>query len=176
MRNTLSKILIFTAGAAIGSAVTWKILKVKYDRKVQDELNAITKSFLEDEDSDKIDIPTTVDNSVDAPDMYYEKIINDNEYDYHVDEEEEHNVDEPKVISLDDFEDGENPTMTLYYWADGVVTNDRGKIVANVDELIGIKNLRKFEDSRIDSIYIRNYESEIDYEILRDSREFSGSN
>ena len=170
MKFTLSNVLTFTVGAAIGSAVTYYIIKRNYDK-------IITKNILDDVNTDTdTDIPTG-----DAPDMYYdsnkeyEDIIHNNmyEYDEDDDEEEEDDVAKLEVISLEEFEDGENPTITLYYWADGVVTNDRNKEIANVDELIGRDNLKDFGDPYVDSVYIRNHDSEVDYEVLRDPRRFS---
>lgn len=181
MKDILSKVFIFTAGAAIGVVTTRKYFKTKYEKITQEEIESVKRTFL----GDDMDVPSENVMEGDAPDMYYEKeadiskeeyerLINEHGYGYSVnEEEEEEDVSEPKLISLEDFEDGENPTSTLYYWADGVVTNDRNKELANVDELIGLKNLNAFKDHRVDSIYVRNYEDEIDYEILRDSRKFS---
>lgn len=36
MKNTLNNVLIFTVGAAIGSAVTWYFVKKKYEREISD--------------------------------------------------------------------------------------------------------------------------------------------
>lgn len=174
-KDILSKVSIFTIGVAVGIAATRKYFKTKYERIAQEDINSVTEKLLGDK-------PDAMDG--DAPDMFYdttpamscddyERLIKDNGYECSVEDKEEEIVTKPKVISLEEFEDGENPTTTLYYWADGVVTNDRNKIIANADELIGLKNLDSFNNSRVDSVYIRNYEDEIDYEILRDRRRFS---
>ena len=36
--NKLWGVFIFAAGAAIGSVVTWKIVKRKYERRAQEEI------------------------------------------------------------------------------------------------------------------------------------------
>ena len=45
MNSTLSKVLIFAAGAAIGSAVTWKLIKEKYERIAQEEIDSVKEVF-----------------------------------------------------------------------------------------------------------------------------------
>jgi hypothetical protein len=42
---------MFAAGAAIGSAVTWKILKTKYDRLIQEEIDSVKEAFSDRFDS-----------------------------------------------------------------------------------------------------------------------------
>ena len=39
--NTLSKVLMFTTGAAIGSFVTWKLLKTKYEQLAQRDIEEV---------------------------------------------------------------------------------------------------------------------------------------
>ena len=55
MNGTLSKIIIFTAGAAIGSGVSWFILRSRYDQMVQEEIESVRESFaaLNSKDSDE---------------------------------------------------------------------------------------------------------------------------
>ena len=36
----LNKILIFSVGAAIGSVITWKLVKTKYERIAQEEIDS----------------------------------------------------------------------------------------------------------------------------------------
>lgn len=45
MKSTITNVLVFAAGAAIGSAVTWKILKTKYDRLIQEEIDSVKEAF-----------------------------------------------------------------------------------------------------------------------------------
>ena len=37
----INKILIFAAGVAIGSAVTWKLVKDKYKKQADDEIASV---------------------------------------------------------------------------------------------------------------------------------------
>lgn len=38
-------VLMFAAGAAIGSTVTWKVVKTKYERIVQEEIDSVKETF-----------------------------------------------------------------------------------------------------------------------------------
>lgn len=44
-RNTLVKAFIFVAGAAIGSAVTWKVIKNKYEQITQEEIKSVKEEY-----------------------------------------------------------------------------------------------------------------------------------
>ena len=45
MKSKFINVLMFVAGAAAGSAVTWKILKTKYDRLIQEEIDSVKEVF-----------------------------------------------------------------------------------------------------------------------------------
>ena len=47
MKSKFINVLMFAVGAAIGSAVTWKVLKTKYDATIQAEIDAIKEGFAE---------------------------------------------------------------------------------------------------------------------------------
>ena len=55
MYNGLKGTLIFVLGAAVGSAVTWKILKTKYDKIVQDEIDSFKETVVK-----KIELSKTI--------------------------------------------------------------------------------------------------------------------
>lgn len=46
MNNKLFSAIMFTVGAAIGSAVTWKVIKTKYERIAQDEIDSVKSEHL----------------------------------------------------------------------------------------------------------------------------------
>ena len=45
MNRKIINLIIFTAGAAIGSAVTWKIAKDRYEKIVQEEIKSVKEVF-----------------------------------------------------------------------------------------------------------------------------------
>ena len=88
-------------------------------------------------------------------------------------EEDEDDMNKPYVIRPEEFGEEGYVQQSLTYYADGVITNERGKIIKNVDELIGINPEDHFGEYEDDSVFVRNDNIKVDYEILKDYREFS---
>ena len=47
MNRKIINLIIFTVGAAIGSAVTWKIVKDRYEKIVQEEIKSVKEVFFD---------------------------------------------------------------------------------------------------------------------------------
>lgn len=78
----------------------------------------------------------------------------------------------PYVISPDEFDELEGYTpVSLSYFADGVLADDYGVIVDDVEEIIG-DALSHFGEYEEDSVFVRNDAKRCDYEILRDERTY----
>lgn len=45
MNQKLINVLMFTAGAAIGSLVTWKVVKAKYEQIAQEEIDSVKETW-----------------------------------------------------------------------------------------------------------------------------------
>lgn len=79
----------------------------------------------------------------------------------------------PYVISPEEFDelDGYTP-ISLTYFADGVLADEHGVVVDDVEEIVGdaLNHFGEYED---DSVYVRNDAKRCDYEILRDEREYA---
>ena len=84
-----------------------------------------------------------------------------------------HNSDRPYVITPEEFGDSDYAIISLTCYTDGTVTNEKNKIVANVDELIGLDSLDHFGEYEDDSVFVRNDALQIDFEILKDWRDYS---
>ena len=41
MNHKVANVLAFVAGAVIGSAITWKFVKTKYERIAQEEIDSV---------------------------------------------------------------------------------------------------------------------------------------
>ena len=50
MKTALSNFIIFATGAVIGSVVTWKIIKTKYEQIAQEEIDSVKEVFSKKED------------------------------------------------------------------------------------------------------------------------------
>lgn len=172
-KTILSNIGMFVAGAAIGSLVTWKLVKTKYEQIAQEEIDSVKEVFSKrEEKSSEKDIDED-----DSETESLEDIIDESCYKTESTDKEEkkemHNSDRPYVITPEEFGDSDYAIISLTYYTDGTVTNEKNKIVANVDELIGLDSLDHFGEYEDDSVFVRNDALQIDFEILKDWRDYS---
>lgn len=81
---------------------------------------------------------------------------------------------DPYVISPDEFgEKDDYDTVSLTYYADGVLADECDDVIYNVDNVIGEDSLNHFGEYEEDSVFVRNDSMATDYEILRDLRAYS---
>ena len=180
-KDLIVKVFIFAAGAAIGSVATWKVLKTKYEQIAQEEIESVKEAFgktvTEDEEGSTEDTEDDISEEDDEPmDLdEYENLVSKIKYKYESNEmEDDEDMNErPYVIAPEEFGDCDYITVNLTYYLDDVVTNELDKIIANVDELIGNDFASHFGEYEEDSVYVRNDKLQMDFEILKDYREFS---
>lgn len=165
MSNTLGKVLIFAVGAAIGSAVTWKIVTTKYDQLIQEEIDSVKEAFSRDEEE-------MVENA-----KNYVDILNEQNYNTNEKTEEKGGTDSmerPYVISPDEFSEFDDyETVSLTYFADSVLTDEDYNLIEDIDNIVGEESLDHFGDYEDDSVFVRNDRLKTDYEILMDERRFA---
>ena len=179
--NKLLGVFIFAAGAAVGSVVTWKLLKTKYERIAQEEIDSVKEAFSQIANSDDNDIKndTEKDKTEDDDEEYFVR-VNDLGYTRsfvpYVNEVKKKGggtVKRPYVITPDEFgEIYEYDTISLRYYADKVLTDEDDVVITNVDEIIGEDSLTHFGEYEDDSVFVRNDEMKADYEILLDLRKY----
>ena len=200
MKSKITKVLIFAAGAAIGSAVTWKVLKTKYDRLIQEEIDSVKEAF-----SDRFDsTPVSDDDSEEAEEedssetfkrniSKLEDMLDEDEDEYFTEEEVNEykkitsnyasekggveNMDSttkpPYVISPFDFgELDDYSQIELTYYLDGILEDEDYHIVTDADELIGPDALTTFGEYEDDSVFVRNERLCTDFQILKDYRTY----
>lgn len=166
MSNTLSKVIIFSLGAVAGAAVTYKITKEKIMQEAHEEIDAIREYYNFNDSIDNDTESFEPDENPKSEKEAYEKIIKDYK-------EEEEMEDRPYVIAPEEFGECDYATISLTYYADGIVANEKNKPIRNVDELIGEESLDHFGEYEEDSVFVRNDKLRIDYEILKDYRAYS---
>ena len=196
-KDLIVKGLIFVAGAAIGSVVTWKMVKTKYEQIAQEEIESVREAFGRSIDEDDTEESTEDESGIkgvdpDSPSVaeeirgivkklgYVTELPEEEnptetteEKEENKEEEEEEEMDsKPYVISPDEFGDCEYITVSLSYYLDGIVTNEQGKIVTNTDELIGEDFADHFGEYEEDSVFVRNDRLGMDFEILKDYRDY----
>lgn len=192
--------IVFVVGAAIGSAVTYAVMKPKYERIIQEEVDAFKKDFVEcmvemqtvsdeeeseDEDEDEDEYRPSQINWDELEDLDEEELEENDpeeelaEYEAiarHYTNEEGGAVEvakNPYVISPFDFGELDGyKQISLTYYADGVLEDDDQEIVRDVDELIGAGSLNTFGEYEDDSVFVRNERLRVDFEILKDYRTY----
>jgi hypothetical protein len=199
MKSKFINVLFFTVGAAIGSAVTWKVVKTKYDRLIQEEIDSVKEAFVEvygehkadmdeeipeeEEDEDPSEGVHQIDWSeledLDEEEEYtptkedlleYESLV----HNYHDEKGGAHEVKkEPYVIAPYDFgELDDYSTIELTYYMDGILEDDEYHIVTDADSLIGPKALTTFGEYEDDAVFVRNDYLRTDFQILKDYRTY----
>lgn len=181
MNDTLSKVLIFTAGAAIGSVVTWKLLDAKYAKRAEQEIKEI-KEYYEDKYSSEIDSESPEDEEdVSLPDLTNEE---KEEYlslvsNYTGEKGGSKSMTigtPPYIIPPEEFDmEDDYETISLTYYTDGVLTDDTDNIIENLEDTVGYDFPNHFGDyaEDPDTVFVRNERLRVDYEICMDYRPYS---
>ena len=184
MNRKLSNVLLFAAGAAVGSLVTWRYFKSKYE-VVEDEIEEkIEEAEGESEEED----PEVLESKMSykkPPLKDYVKMVED--YGYkpktHMEEIKEEiangeqgdeDIYEPFIIRPEEY--GElhaYETLSLNYYADGVLTDELDNPIEDVESLVPADFADHFGEYEDDVVHVRNDNLECDYEILRDLRKFT---
>lgn len=177
--------LMFVLGAAAGSLVTWKILEKKYQKIAQEEIDSVKEVYMKRN--------AALTNEVKKAHQYFEtnndpeqaavkktpvqeeyvRIVKEQGYS-HEDQSAE-DICDAHVISPDEFgELDEYDTESLTYFNKDKVLwwDNRSKIVKNPAELLGPKALDSFGEYEDDSVFVRNDELKIDFEVLLDMRSY----
>lgn len=185
--ENIKNVLLFTAGLVIGSVVTWKMTKDKYEQWANDEIrmmreyyNQKEEEYYEEEDLDEEPIEAEVRTERNTkPDLTeYTSRLNESGYtDYSEiskkDEEEDNESDmeeKPYVISPEEFGDFDDyETIELTYYKNGYVTDDQDILMSNdeVEEAIGWNNITRMGEYEEDALHVRNEKRKTDYEILQ---------
>lgn len=190
----LKETIIFGAGAAIGAASTYFILKDQFNKQRNEE-QARDKEYYKELYSNKEETPSEEVVEVDAkgkidvseegditftpnkeekeePD--YDDIINKLNYNKYSTKTPDMDGDprpakKPYQISMDDYNEDVSQIKKIisYFEDDGVcMDNDTKEVLDNVAKDIGIDNLELINTEGNDEIYIRNEQLGIDYNVV----------
>lgn len=169
MNKNISNLLFFVAGAAIGAVATWKIVKTKYERIANEEIESVKEVFSRKRE--------TSSNYVSVDEAHaeackvaedYKTILQENDYDC----EEDSDMNRPYVIPPDEFGECEYDTVTLTLYADGILTDELDEVIYDVDGVVGEDSLKHFGEFEDYSVYVRNDRDKTDYEILLNVRNY----
>lgn len=178
MSEGLKNTIIFAVGAAVGSAVTWKLLKTKYEQIANEEIASVKETYAKksleeiekksDDDYEEIIDEDEIKNLA--------EIISQNGYNEEesIKEGLKNMVKGPYVISPDEYDENDYETETLYYYPDGVLTDTYDNIIVDIEETVGKESLTRFGEYEEDSVFVRNDDLETDYEILLQPDNYEG--
>lgn len=173
MNSKLTKLFIFAAGAVIGSAVTRKVVKTKYKKIADEEIESVKEAFCkkgsEETQKNVEDYYDHIERLKYSTHMGLNPETNDTE-------EEEGEIlieNKPYVIPPEEFGECDYVTKSLTLYVDGVLTDDFDNVIKDVDGLVGRDSLNHFGEYEDDSVFVRNDGAKIDFEILADERKYS---
>lgn len=190
MNSTLNKVLIFAAGAAVGSVVTWKAIESKYAQMAREEVEAVRDLYREShiDDGPENEYDPEEDRVVDGDEMtkaqyraQYRDMLGSEGYvnysggDSNIESDEGvPNVKKPYILSPAEFSSDEAyQTETLFYFEDEVLTDDDYNPIEDVEGMVGEESLTTFGQYEDDAVYVRNERYLTDYEIILEPRRFA---
>ena len=178
-------LLIFAAGLAVGAVAGALVVKNKVLADAKSEIEEVRDYYRsqrgEVKQEEVEEVKEMVEETIDrVQDMIkehdnkkehvnYNKLVQNYNPSKNVVE-----YDDPFIIDPSEFgENDDYDTMTLTYFADGVLVDDVDDIVDEPDIVVGLENLKVFEEYGASSVYVRNDIYKTDYEIIRDDWNYS---
>lgn len=171
MYNGLKSAFIFVLGAAVGSAVTWKLLKTKYDQIVQEEIDSFKETVVKKREMGEA-LVKGIQAGIDS--ASYDK-YSDLTKPYQAEEGGSDSMDKPYILVIppDEFgEDEDYDTESLILYTDGVLADDQGNKIEDINDLVGESSLDCFGEYEDDSVFVRNEKYKTEYEIVKDYRPY----
>ena len=189
MNDKLSSIIIFCGGVFIGGFLTWDFFKTKYEKIADEEIASVKETFEHREP--RPDKNYKVEEALKGNDEYINvspgvaeriiKIIDSNGYRNYSNTAIETDkkggtadmeLKQPYVITPEQYEDNVDYTkVSLTWYNDEVLEDDWGNVL-DPDDVIGSDALKTFGQYEKDSVFVRDDDEQIDYEILLDTRSY----
>ena len=191
MNNTAKGILLFVAGATIGSLVTYKMVKKDEEERIHEQVEEIREAIhkangilTEEEAVD--DAPNNfAPGSIPAKPEIEEviKMVKEKKYvDYSdmskttddtTEEDDENSESSIYVIPPDRYDEfADYDAIELVYYADGQLCDENDEPIGDVESKVGKDFAEHFGDYEPDAVHIRNENLKVDYEICMDERSY----
>lgn len=197
MKRFICGAVIFTAGIVIGNVITAELIKAKYRKIADEEINSY-KEYYASKYSDKNDMteeiaeeePKEISEEVTEMDEDHKKYSDilknagytSDESDKNTKKEEPVAVDDESnfvIIPPEEFGEIDENTgevfdvITLVYYADNVMLYyDDQHQVDDIDHLVGKEFRDHFGDYEEGVVYVRNKRNQTDYEIIKDEDKY----
>lgn len=178
MNDKLSSVIIFCGGVFIGGFLTWDFFKTKYEKIADEEIASVKETFEHREP--RPDKNYKVEEALKGNDAYI-NIIDSNSYRNYSNTVIETDkkggtadmeLKQPYVITPEQYEDNVDYTkVSLTWYSDEVLEDDWGNVL-DPDDVIGSDALKTFGQYEKDSVFVRDDDEQIDYEVLLDTRSY----
>lgn len=178
MNDKLSSVIIFCGGVFIGGFLTWDFFKTKYEKIADEEIASVKETFEHREP--RPDKNYKVEEELKGNDAYI-NIIDSNSYRNYSNTAIETDkkggtadmeLKQPYVITPEQYEDNVDYTkVSLTWYNDEVLEDDWGNVL-DPDDVIGSDALKTFGQYEKDSVFVRDDDEQIDYEVLLDTRSY----
>lgn len=189
MNDKLSSVIIFCGGVFIGGFLTWDFFKTKYEKIADEEIASVKETFEHREP--RPDKNYKVEEAPKGNDTYINvspgvaerviQIIDSNGYRNYSNTAIETDkkggtadmeLKQPYVITPEQYEDNVDYTkVSLTWYNDEVLEDDWGNVL-DPDDVIGSDALKTFGQYEKDSVFVRDDDEQIDYEVLLDTRSY----
>ena len=203
MNNKVFGAIIFTAGAVIGSLVTWKVIKTKYEDIAQEEIDSVKEEYTrlmvsmkkklndsvtyKDDNNEDDRSEKDTDNIDDSIMTNYNEIVKsyrssddeeNTQNEKEGEEKEEDNdgvsyMEAPYVISPDDFGSVPGYNVEPLDYFADGILADGWGVELDIAETIGEDAVNHFGDYDDDVVYVRNEQTKLEYEVTRDPRTYA---
>lgn len=178
MNDKLSSVIVFCGGVFIGGFLTWDFFKTKYEKIANEEIASVKETFEHREHKSEKDYEIEEDLKAKAA---YINIIDATGYKNYSNVPIETDkkggtadmeLKQPYVITPEQYEDNVDYTkVSLTWYNDEVLEDDWGNVL-DPDDVIGSDALKTFGQYEKDSVFVRDDDEQIDYEVLLDTRSY----
>lgn len=203
MNNKVFGTILFTAGVVIGSLVTWKVIKTKYEDIAQKEIDSVKEEYTrlmvsmkkklndsvtyKDDNNEDDRSEKDTDNIDDSIMTNYNEIVKsyrssddeeNTQNEKEGEEKEEDNdgvsyMEAPYVISPDDFGSVPGYNVEPLDYFADGILADGWGVELDIAETIGEDAINHFGDYDDDVVYVRNEQTKLEYEVTRDPRTYA---
>lgn len=203
MNNKVFGTILFTAGVVIGSLVTWKVIKTKYEDIAQKEIDSVKEEYTrlmvsmkkklndsvtyKDDNNEDDRSEKDTDNIDDSIMTNYNEIVKsyrssddeeNTQNEKEGEEKEEDNdgvsyMEAPYVISPDDFGSVPGYNVEPLDYFADGILADGWGVELDIAETIGEDAINHFGDYDDDVVYVRNEQIKLEYEVTRDPRTYA---
>ena len=178
----IKNVLIFGAGAIIGSICSIQIVKERLKEDAELEISEMREYYRDkmkeckkEETITKEEEFEPIEEVIEKEEKQMEKIIQDKGYVNQKEEEVSNTYDIPYVINEEDYgSEDDYDTEVLTYFADKVLVDEVDEIIEDMDTVVGLGNLSIFEEFEgAKTIYVRNEIYKTDFMICKDDWNYS---